>query len=317
MIVAVTGATGHVGRFIVAKLLAEGAGVRAWRRPSSDLRGLPDGIQWIDGELGAPAAEAALVDGAAMLVHAALDHAPSLYRGGEGNDPAGHLRVNVGGGLALLAAARRASVSRCVVLSSRAVFGRDASDLVGDDDPPCPDTLYGASKAALEAFVRAWGHEGWPVAALRPTGVYGLANPPSRSKWFDLVQAALRGEAVPARCGSEVNGRDVADAVWRLLNAAPKEIAGRSFNCSDVLVSHRDIVEIVHRRAGISGPLPEAGMPPRSRMRCDGLEKLGLRFGGRALFTRTVEELTAAALAEAQPPSSSRAALSSSGPGIR
>jgi uncharacterized protein YbjT (DUF2867 family) len=52
VIVAVTGATGLVGRFVVPRLLAEGVRVRAWRRPGSDLTGLPQNIAWIEGALG-------------------------------------------------------------------------------------------------------------------------------------------------------------------------------------------------------------------------------------------------------------------------
>jgi nucleoside-diphosphate-sugar epimerase len=225
VIVAVTGATGAVGRFIVARLVEEHATVRAWRRSTSDLSGLPEGIDWLEGDLGSPHAAAALVEGAEMLVHCALDHEPGRYRGGEGADVAHHLRVNVGGGLALLGAARSAGVRRCVVLSSRAVFGREAPARINDEERPRPDTLYGAGKAALEAFVEAWGHDGWAIAALRPTGVYGLTTPARKSKWFDLVTAALCSEAVPSRAGTEVHGRDVADAVWRLLQAPAEQVA--------------------------------------------------------------------------------------------
>ena len=42
-------------------------------------------------------------EGADTLVHAALEHVPGRFRGGEGDDLAGYLRANVGGGLALLA----------------------------------------------------------------------------------------------------------------------------------------------------------------------------------------------------------------------
>ena len=297
MTAAVTGATGYLGRFILGRLVAEGVPVRAWRRPGSDIRGLPAEIEWIGGELGSREAAAALVDGAEMLVHAALDHAPGRYRGGEGADLRRFLDANVGGSLALMAAAHGAGVGRCVVISSRAIFGRAAGS-PGDDAPASPDTHYGAAKAALEAFVSSWGRgEGWAVAALRPTGVYGVVAPAERSKWFDLVGRALRGEAVAARCGTEVHGRDVAEAVWRLLRADPAEIAGRAFNCSDIIVSHRDIVRLVQQIAGAAGPVPEAGSPPAGVMRCEGLERLGVRFGGRPLFEATVRDLVAAASA--------------------
>lgn len=305
MIVAVTGATGHVGQFVAKRLIQGGARVRAWRRPGSDMAALPAEIEWTDGDLTTPCAASSLVEGADALVHAALHHVPGRYRGGEGDDLAGFIAANVGGSLALLTAARRAGVVRCVVLSSRAVFGAShvatpIAPPISDDEPPRPDTHYGAAKAALEAFVRSFGAaDGWPIAALRPTGVYGLIEPPEKSKWFDIVAAALKGEAIAPRAGSEVHGRDVAESVWRLLNADPQAIAGRAFNCSDIVVSTRDIVETVQRLTGVSGLLPDHAPPPSNVMACDGLAALGVRFGGMPLFEETVAALVEAVRARA------------------
>ena len=293
MKITVTGATGYVGRFIAKRLVDEGAELRAWRRPSSDLRGLPVEIEWIEGELSSPTSAARLVEGADALVHAALDHVPGRYRGGEGEDPARFLNANVDGSLALLAAARKAGVGRAVVISSRAVFGRSVDGSIGDDDPVSPDTHYGAAKAALEDFVRRVGAEGFPIAALRPTGVYGVVEPVERSKWFSFVNDVLGDVAVPERVATEVHGTDVAGATWLLLTSPPERVAGRAFNCSDIVVSNREIVRLVQQLTGKSGPLPEEGTPPPSVMRTDALKGLGFAFGGKPLFERTVADLVA------------------------
>lgn len=293
MICALTGATGYVGRFIVRRLTAEGVAIRAWRRLSSDLTGLPTSIEWIEGALGDEDAAQALVAGADMLVHAALEHLPGRYRGGEGDDPERFWQLNVDGSAMLLKAAREAGVRRAVVLSSRAVFGKAATGFLADDDKPSPDTHYGAAKKELETFVKKFS-EGWPVAALRPTGIYGIVEPTERSKWYSLVRAALNGTPVPARAGSEVHGDDVSQATWMLLQAKPEAVAGRTFNCSDIIVSHREIVARVHAIAGVSGPLPQEGEVPRGLLKTDALEELGMTFGGKARFEETVRELVAA-----------------------
>ncbi|MGH6924010.1 MAG: UDP-glucose 4-epimerase, partial [Propylenella sp.] len=101
---------------------------------------------------------------------------------------------------------------------------------------------------------------------------------------------------VPVRAGSEVHARDVAESVWRLLQADPAAIAGRAFNCSDIVVSTRDVVGLVQRLSKISGPLPDQAPPPTNVMDCAGLKALGVRFGGIPLFERTVGELVEAVL---------------------
>ena len=68
--------------------------------------------------------------------------------------------------------------------------------------PLWPHSHYGAHKAAIEAFVHSYGRgHGYPICALRPTGIYGLARPARASKWFDLIAEGRpgRGRDLQAR----------------------------------------------------------------------------------------------------------------------
>ena len=67
------------------------------------------------------------------------------------------------------------------------------------------------------------------------------------------------------------------------------------FNCSDIVVSTRDIVRLVHRIAGDNRPAAGGGRRNRrTSCDCDGLTSLGVAFGGWPLFEETVGELVAA-----------------------
>ena len=299
MRVAVTGGTGYVGRYIVDALLASGHDVRVLVRNKSEPLGLPAAVEVVSGGLDPDSDFGALVDGADALVHAAYQHVAGRYRGGEGDDLAGFMRVNVGGSLALLEAARRAGVERCVIFSSRAVYGcRPPRMLLHEDMAISPDTHYGAAKAALEAFAASFARQnGWCVCALRPTGVYGLTWPAGRSKWLGLIRSLLDGEGnVEARAGTEVHGSDVARAVIMLLQAPEEIVAGRAFNCSDLAVTTRDIAGHVARLTGRDVPLPPASDGDAlSIMTCEGLNALGLTFSGQALLEETIGDLIALA----------------------
>ncbi len=294
---AITGATGIVGHFVVERLLAEGVEIRALVRQPSDT--LPGAVQQVAGDLASGAGVAELVVGADAVVHCAYQHAPGRYRGGEGNDRFGYWRANLLAGVELMERARLAGVARLVLLSSRAVFGRDSGSggWVDDAARPVPDTHYGALKLALEAHASAFAAaDGVCYASLRPTGVYGLVRPVARSKWFDLARAVARRQPLPpARLATEVHGADVAAAVWLLLTAPAAQVAGRAFNCSDLTIDSRDVMARLAAHAGVPANLPPPATNPLPHpMRATALRALGWRPGGQRRLERTMEELIAA-----------------------
>ncbi len=298
--IAITGATGYVGQFVVPALLRGGAAVRALSRSASRREGTDACIEWVTGDLSDATALHKLVDGADGVVHLAYQHVPGRYRGGEGDDLAQWLEVNLHGTLDLLLAARSASVPQFVFLSSRAVFSRTEPGRVLDEThPTSPDTHYGAYKAAVEAMLHSFAAvEGMRTTALRATGVYGAVEPTTQSKWYDLVKAVLAGEAVTSsRGGTEVHGGDVARTVVALL-AEPSR-APAVVHLSDLYVTQRDLVALIREVAGQPGPLPPPSEPPRNVLVCAELAELGIVLGGEALLRRTVEELVAACSARA------------------
>ncbi len=294
MRVALTGASGIVGRFVAARLAREGCDIVALARPESDRTGFDFPVTWIEGDLNTEAALGSLVKGADALVHSAYDHLPGRYRGGEGDDVESFWRTNLLGSLRLLRAANGCGVGRIVVLSSRAVFGRAARTRVGDTRATSPNTHYGALKAALEGLAGVYPG----TTCVRPTGVYGLTHPSSRSKWFDMARDVIDGRPITAtRTSTEVHGDDVAAAVWLLLTARGADVGGRAFNCSDLLVSTREIAERMYTAHGAEPrrELPPEAPPPDDIMRCDGLRALGWRPGGRRLLRATIRALLDAA----------------------
>ncbi len=298
--VAVTGASGIVGRFVVADLLQRGIEVRALSREPDKVSGYSQAPDWVQGSLGDLDALRELCMGADALVHCAFEHVSGRYRGGEGDDPTQFWSTNLVGTVALLETARQLDVRRVVLLSSRAVFGSadHAPEHVGDDVPPQPDTHYGALKVALESLARSYLSTApeFTITSLRPTGVYGLTWPVTQSKWFEYVQAALAGEPITAvRTATEVHGADVAAAIALLLQAPPAQVCGRAYNCSDLLISTRDIAAALADITGSTAPLPQAGPAPRNQMTCEGLADLGWKPGGRARFEETLHALLNAA----------------------
>lgn len=298
MRIAVTGAAGFLGRYIVAHLAELGHHCRCWYRPSTDRSGLEaweQSLTWIPGELGDAASSRALVEGCDAVVHAALSRPGREFRGGEGNVP-GFVETNVVGTLRLIEAARAAGVPRFVFISTCAVHEKILGDRPLDETHPTwPTSHYGAHKVAIEAFVHSYGFgRGYAICALRPTGIYGLAHPADRSKWFDLVRAVARGEDVEcSRGGKEVHAADVARAAALLL--AAEGIAGEAYNCYDRYISEHEVATIARQLSGARGEIRGVPTTPKNQIVTTKLEALGMQFGGRPLLERTIREILDAA----------------------
>ena len=121
-----------------------------------------------------------LVAGVHAVIHGAVQWAGPRNRGSRSHGDADpFFGINLTGSLQLFQAAFEASVPRFVFISSCAVHDVILGDRLLDETHPLwPASHYGAHKAALEAFVHSYGlGQGWPICALRPTGIYGLAHP--------------------------------------------------------------------------------------------------------------------------------------------
>ena len=155
MVVAVTGATGYVGRYVVEQLLRREHEVRALVRDPAQAGWLKDrgGVTLVEGNLENPASLQQLVAGAQAVVHLVgiiVEVGRQTFE-----------RVHVQGTRALLEAARAAGVSKFVHMSA---LGARADKEA---------TPYHRTKAAAEELVRS---SGLPHVILRPSLIAGPGN---------------------------------------------------------------------------------------------------------------------------------------------
>lgn len=163
-LVALTGATGFIGRHLLAALTERGYRVRVLLRRPVEVP--PGAASAVVGDLTRPINMAAALSDVDAVVHSAgLAHAMS---GAPEDD---YRTLNTEATARLAQAAERARVRRFVFLSSiRAQTGASAPGIATDADEPRPTDPYGRSKREAELALAATGLD-W--AALRPVLVYG------------------------------------------------------------------------------------------------------------------------------------------------
>jgi len=163
-LIALTGATGFIGRRLLAELPKRGYRVRVLlRRPAP----VPEGAtSAVIGDIAQPSNMAAALRDVDAVIHSAgLAHAMS------GLPEDDYRAINTQATIGLARAAERAGVRRFVFLSSiRAQAGPSAHEVLTEDLEPRPTDAYGRSKREAEQGLDETGLD-W--AALRPVLVYG------------------------------------------------------------------------------------------------------------------------------------------------
>ncbi len=283
----VTGASGFIGRHLVAQL-ARRERVRALVLPDEQVE--LSGVEIARGDVTRPDSLDAALRGVRTVYHLAAvvgDWGPEeLFQ-----------RINVDGTRHLMTAAARAGVERVVVVSSLVVYGSQLLTEVCDEERPREHGCgpYSRSKAAQEQV--ALDHDRFgrvPVTVVRPGNVVG----PGSKNWVDMPAALLR-----AGRGLLVDGGD-GDAAFTwvdnlvdliLLAGRASAAAGRVYNANDgCRVTWRRYFSDLAHLAGARPP--RVSVPARTALAAAAAMETAWRAARRArrpLLTREAVTLLA------------------------
>jgi len=252
--VLVTGAGGFIGGHLVARLVAEGARVRAFVRYNS--RGERGTLDWLDpavvadvevvaGELRDIESVTRAVAGAEVVFHLAAQIAiPYSYV-----NPRDFVEVNAVGSLNVAQAALAAGVERVLHTSTSEVYGAARTVPITEDHPLEPQSPYAASKVAADKLMDSF-HRSFdlPVAVVRPFNTYG-PHQSARAILPTIISQALAGPGL--RLGSLHPRRDMTfvedtAAAFIAVAEADDRVVGRTVQLgTGVDVSIGELVELV------------------------------------------------------------------------
>ena len=179
-LIALTGATGFIGRHLLSELPKRGYRARVLLRRPSEVP--PGASSAVIGDIASPHNMAAALRDVDMVIHSAgLAHAMS------GHPEDDYRAINTQATVRLAQAAERAGVKRFVFLSSiRAQSGPVAEGVLTEAHAAQPTDPYGRSKLEAEKGLSELGLD-W--AALRPVLVYGPGVKGNMAALLSLAQS--------------------------------------------------------------------------------------------------------------------------------
>ena len=230
----VTGASGFVGRAVVAQALKEGKLVTGLGRNRPELD-----IAFIECDLSDTVRlESALADKSFTRIL----HLASLP--GDTGDPQQMVRVNVNGCLNMLECARKMKVRRFVLASSISAYEwypgtkfNPPDYMPVDENHPCrPKDIYSTTKRMQELLVQTYHHQyQLPTAVLRLTAIVGPQGRGGGRGWREFAEKLDEGKRVqiPHLSANELcHYVDIRDVARMFLVAADHpQAVGEIFNC--------------------------------------------------------------------------------------
>jgi dihydroflavonol-4-reductase len=206
--VAVTGANGLLGSFIVRDLVAQGKKVIAIKREASDtslLKDLNGAIEWRNADVTNPVALQESLKGVTQLIHAAalVSFNPAHERQ--------IMRINVEGTRNVVNACLQQKIARLVHISSVSALGRQKGQTLIDETNKwvenSSNSVYGESKYRAELEVFRGQEEGLNTVILNPSVILAPADwTKSSAKLFKYVW-----DQRPYYIGGSLNYVDVRD----------------------------------------------------------------------------------------------------------
>ena len=242
--VVVIGAGGFVGGAIAGRLVADGVAVLALTRAELDLL-QPDAAARLK-DLLRPADSVVFVSALAPAKTVPL------------------LMQNLRMAEAACAALAETEIAHLLYVSSDAVYADDANP-VTERSPLAPSTLHGMMHAARESMLRASTRA--PFAALRPTLIYGAADPHNGYGPNRFRRQAARGEPI-AIFGEGEERRDhvaIEDVAALAALMLARRSAGALNAATGRSISFREVAETVAAQFGGRVPVesrPRQGTPP-------------------------------------------------------
>lgn len=224
--IAVTGANGLLGSFVVRKLLEQNRGVIAIKRAGSDTSLLQDcegRIQWRNADINDPVAVREALHGATGVIHTA-----AIVSFNPRNKKK-IFRVNVEGTRTLVDASLELGLSRFAHVSSVAALGRQKNQTTLAEDNKWVDSslnsVYGESKYYAELEVFRAQEEGLSTVMVNPSVILAPANwNNSSAKLFKYVW-----DEKPFYINGSLNYVDVRDVASLLIQLYDAPVQGERF----------------------------------------------------------------------------------------
>ena len=287
----VTGGAGYVGSHAVRELVTRGERVVVLDDLSEGHREAVRGIELVEADLTDRSAIGATLDGLFRResFDAVLHFAGRAYVGESVRDPERYYRVNVGGGIELLAAMARNKVPAIIFSSTCATYGEPEIVPIPETHPQRPFSPYGRTKLTFESalldFETAHGIRHinlryFNAAGAHPAGDLGEDHQPESHIIPLVCDTALRirpsisiyGDDYPTPDGTCIRDYihvvDLATAHLLALDSLRSGASSASYNLGVGRgYSVLEVIESVERVSGKKAPAEKAprrpGDPPR------------------------------------------------------
>lgn len=258
--IAITGASGFIGRNLVAELLREGGyAIRVLSRDRQrDLREarFGVGVELFQGDLDNPHTLGGFLVPGCIVINLVY-----LWGAGEARNRACTRN--------LLEACKEARIARLIHCSTAAVVGRAADDLIDETTPCLPITEYGVTKLSVEQDITCFARGVFEAAVLRPTAVFGINGEPLKklaadlcyaSRWKNYLKSCLFGR----RRMNLVHVANVVAAIVFLIGDT-RRVEGEIFIISDDDDPQNNFVDVerfLMNALGVNAyPLPRMPLP--------------------------------------------------------